>query len=145
MNAVVSLHVAAAVFLLGPLVFAASASPRALRQGPAGAGTLRFLASTTRIYGWASLLVVVLGLAAVRHQDGFAFSQAWVWVSLVLTVLAIAAFVLVVAPAQFAAVAALETGRDATKQLPVIAATSGVASLALLCVVFLMIYKPGLG
>ncbi|HVV30502.1 MAG TPA: hypothetical protein VHC41_06450 [Mycobacteriales bacterium] len=144
MNLVTSLHVVAAVFFLGPLVFAASASPRALRAGAEGLGTLRFLSTTTRIYGYLSLLVVVFGLANVQHKYGFTFGQTWVWLSLVLTVAALAAFLLVVAPAQSAAVADLQAGRDARGRLPLIAAGSGVASLALLTVVFLMIYKPGL-
>jgi hypothetical protein len=145
MDLVVSLHVVAAVFFLGPLVFAASASPRALRAGAEGLGTLRFLARTTRVYGYLSLLVVVLGLANVQHKYGYSFSQTWVWLSLVLTVGALAVFILLVAPAQFAAVADFEAGHDATKRLPVIAAGSGTASLALVVVVFLMIYQPGLG
>ena len=91
MNFVTSLHVAAAVFLLGPLVFAASATPRALRAGAEGLGTLRFLAKTTQIYGYLSLLVVILGLANVR--DDIKFSQTWVWLSLVLSVAAIGTFV----------------------------------------------------
>jgi hypothetical protein len=145
MDLVVSLHVVAAVFFLGPLVFAASASPRALRAGAEGLGTLRFLARTTRLYGYLSLLVVVLGLANVQHKYGYSFSQTWVWLSLVLTVGALAAFILLVAPAQFAAVADFEAGHDARARLPIIAAGSGVASIALVVVVFLMIYQPGLG
>jgi len=142
-NFVTSLHVAAAVFLLGPLVFAASATPRALRAGAEGLGTLRFLAKTTQIYGYLSLLVVILGLANVR--DDITFSQTWVWLSLILSVAAIGTFVLLVAPAQQAAVRDLETGHDAKRRLPLIAASSGLAAAALLAVVFLMIYKPGLG
>jgi uncharacterized membrane protein len=143
-NLVTSLHVIAAVFLLGPLVFAASSSPRALRAGAEGLGTLRFLAKTTRLYGYASLLVVILGMANVRRSNGIEFSQTWVWLSLILTVGAIALFVLLVAPAQAAAVADIEAEESPARRLPLIAAGSGIASLALLVVVFLMIYKPGL-
>lgn len=143
MRLVTSLHVLAAVFLIGPLVFAASASPRALRAGAEGLGTLRFLSRTTRNYGYASLVVVVLGMANVRDKYGISFSQTWVWLSLVLTVGAIAIFVLLVAPAQAAAVADIEAGKSPAHRLPLISAGSGIASLALLAVVFLMIYKPG--
>lgn len=139
MDVVTSLHVLAAVFLLGPLVFAASASPRAARSG--SAGTLRFLASTTRWYGWASLLVVVLGAANVHGQ--ISWSQTWVWLSAVLSVAALAVFVALVAPAQQAALADLEAGRDASRRLALIGAASGLAALALAAVVFLMIFQPG--
>lgn len=144
MDVITSLHVAFAVFFLGPLVFAASASPRAMRAGAQGTETLRFLARTTQVYGYLSLIVVVFGLANVG-RNGITFAQTWVWLSLLLTLAAIAAFILVVAPAQFAAVADLEGGRDAAARIPLIAASSGVAALALGAVVFLMIYKPGLG
>jgi len=142
---ITSLHVIAAVFLIGPLVFAASASPRALRSGAESLGTLKFLAKTTQVYGYASLLVVVLGMANVRRSNGITFSQTWVWLSLVLTVVAIGIFVLLVAPAQKAAATDITEGRSPAGRLPLIAAGSGIASLALAVVVFLMIYKPGLG
>jgi hypothetical protein len=145
MELIISLHVVAAVFFLGPLVFAASASPRALRAGTEGLGTLRFLARTTQIYGYLGLIVIVLGLANVQHKYGYSFSQTWVWLSLILTVAALAAFIVLVAPAQFAAVKDLESGQDPKARLPLIAAGSGIASLALAAVVFLMVYKPGLG
>ena len=144
MNLVTSLHVIAAVFLVGPLVFAASATPRTLRAGAEGLGTLRFLAKTTRNYGYASLLVVILGMANVRRSNGITFSQTWVWLSLVLTIAAIAIFVVLVAPAQATAVTDIESGQSPARRIPLIAAGSGIASLALLVVVFLMIYKPGL-
>ncbi len=86
----------------------------------------------------------MLGLGNVRKKYGFEFSQTWVWLSLFLTLGALAMFIGVVAPAQASAVSDLESGRDPAARLPVIAATSGVASLMLAAVVFLMIYKPGL-
>lgn len=142
MNLVVSLHVIAAVFLIGPLVFATSATPRAIRAG--GADTLRFLAATSRIYAYGSLLVAVLGLADVQHKYGYGFGQVWIWLSLVLFVVALGLLTALVLPAQRRALTALDGGGDATAQLPVITAAGGVAALCFAAIVFLMIYQPGL-
>jgi uncharacterized membrane protein len=141
-NLVVSLHVIAAIFLLGPLVFATSATPRAIRSG--GADTLRFLARTSSIYTYASILVLILGAANVQSRYGYSFGQTWIWLSLVLFVLALGLVIALVLPAQKRALKLLEAGQDATKQLPVIAAAGGTAALAIAAIAFLMIYQPGL-
>ena len=143
MNLLVSLHVVAAVFLLGPLVFATSATPRAIRTG--GADTLRFLARTSRIYAYASILVLLLGAADVQSKYGWSWSQTWVWLSTALFVVAFALITALVLPAQRKALAALEAGGDGKAQLSTIAAAGGVAALLLVVVPFLMIYKPGVG
>ncbi len=142
MNLVVSLHVIAAVFLLGPLVFATSATPRAIRTG--GADTLRFLARTSSIYAYASILVLLLGVANVQSRYGYHFGQTWIWLSLVLFVAALGLLIAVVLPAQKRALTALEAGGDAAGQVPVIAAAGGTAALLFAVIVFLMIYQPGL-
>lgn len=142
MNIVVSLHVLAAIFLLGPLVFATSATPRAIRSG--GADTLRFLARTSRIYAYASILVLILGAAEVQPKYGFRWSQVWVWLSTALFVVAFGLLTALVLPAQRKALAALESGGDGRRQLPVINAAAGLAALCFGAIVFLMIFQPGL-
>lgn len=140
MNLVVSLHVLAAVFLLGPLVFATSATPRAIRTG--GADTLRFLARTSRLYAYGSILVLVLGASQVQSKYGYHWSQLWVWLSTALFVVAFALLTALVLPAQRRALAALEGDGDASRQLPVINAAAGLAALSFGAIVFLMIYQP---
>jgi uncharacterized membrane protein len=142
-NLLVSLHVIAAVFLLGPLVFATSATPRAIRTG--GADTLRFLAKTSRIYAYASILVFLLGAADVQSKYGFGWSQTWVWLSTALFVVAFGLITALVLPSQRKALAALEAGGDGRAQVTVIAAAGGTAALLIVVIPFLMIYQPGLG
>lgn len=142
MDVVTSLHVIAALFIIGPLVFVTSATPRALRAGQEGIGTLRFLTTTTRVYALASPLVLILGAANVR--GAYSWSQLWVWLSTALFVVALALQLAVVVPAQRRALAALESGGDSRRQLGAIGAGSGVAALAYAAIVFLMIYKTGL-
>jgi hypothetical protein len=138
---IVSLHVLAAVFLLGPLVFAISATPRAIRSG--GAATLRFLVTTTRVYGYGSVLVLLLGAGAVRKEDNESFGQTWIWASIVLFVIALGLITGVVLPAQKKALRLVTDGESATDTLPAIGAAAGIASLLFAAIVFLMIYQPG--
>lgn len=138
---IVSLHVLAAVFLLGPLVFAISATPRAVRTG--GVGSLTFLITTTRTYAYGSVLVLLLGLGAVQKKYGATFGQTWVWLSIVLFVVAFGLVTGVVLPQQKKALAQLQNGGEATDRLPVIGSAAGIATLLFAGIVFLMIYQPG--
>jgi uncharacterized membrane protein len=143
MTVLVALHVAAAVFLIGPLTYASSISPRAVRQGTEGLGALRLLCRTTWLYTVLSLIVVALGLALVRRSDGFGFNQFWISASLTLYVVAVGVLLLVVVRDQRAAIARIEAGEDPAVHAARIAAGSGVAALIWLAVVFLMVFKPG--
>ena len=84
MRAVLVIHVVLAIFLIGPLVAAANQVARELRSG--SAGTVRLLSRTVTIYGWASLLVGIVGFGLVR--DRFSFSDGWLIASIVLFVVA---------------------------------------------------------
>lgn len=138
---IVSLHVVAAIFLLGPLVFAISATPRAIRSG--GADTLRFLVATTRVYAYGSVLVLLLGAGAVQKKYDESFGQTWIWASIVMFVVALGLITGVVLPAQKKAVALLDDGESANDQLPSIGAAAGIAAVLFAATVFLMIYQPG--
>jgi uncharacterized membrane protein len=83
-RAVLVVHVVLAIFLIGPLVAAANQVPRQLRGG--SAGTVRLLTRTVTSYGWASLLVGIVGFGLVR--DDFSFSDGWLIASIVLFVVA---------------------------------------------------------
>ena len=83
-KAILWLHIAAAVFTIGPGTAAIMSTPRYIRnRNPAIVG---FLLRTTRIYSFGTLLVLVFGLilAGMTHK----FSQWWISVSLTLFVVA---------------------------------------------------------
>jgi hypothetical protein len=83
-NAVLWLHVTAAVFTIGPGTAAIMSTPRYIRkQNPA---VVRYLHRTTRIYSFAALLTLIFGLilTGMTHK----FSQWWISVSLTLFVVA---------------------------------------------------------
>src|SRR3954467_3648249 len=79
-------HLVLAVFAVGPLVQAATTAGRGIRTGD-GAATAA-ASRVLRIYGYASVLVVVVGMALMsQKEDGervAEFSEAWIWVSLLL-------------------------------------------------------------
>jgi len=83
-HAILWLHVAAAIFTIGPGTAAIMSTPRYIRkQNPVVVG---YLFRTTRIYSFAALLTLIFGLilTGMTHK----FSQWWISVSLTLFVVA---------------------------------------------------------
>jgi len=128
-----ALHLLTVAFVIGPLAQAAVLSPRHVRSGNAGA--LADAARTTRVYAVASLLTVLLGSALI--------GQAWVGAAYVLWIAAVALTLGVVVPGQRKALAALESGQDAAPYAGRIAAGGGLAMLAWIAIIVLMVAKPG--
>ena len=97
------LHVAFAIFALGPVTVAISATPRYIRAR--NQTVVGYLLRTTRIYALLSLGVLLFGLvSAQQHKD---FSKPWLTVSLTLFVVALVLLVIIMRD-QRRAVAALE-------------------------------------
>ena len=90
-RAILWLHVAAAIFTIGPGTAAIMSTPRFIRaRNPVVVG---FLLRTTRIYSAGALLVLVFGLilTGMTHK----FSQWWISVSLTLFVVAAVLLVII--------------------------------------------------
>ncbi len=90
-KAILWLHIAAAVFTIGPGTAAIMSTPRFIRNR--NAVVVGYLFRTTRIYSFGTLLVLVFGLilTGMTHK----FSQWWVSASLTLFVVAFAALVFI--------------------------------------------------
>jgi uncharacterized membrane protein len=142
-NALLSLHVIAAVFFLGPVAAAGPATARATRTGDVGA--VESSARLMRIYGYGSLLVALFGLGLVQKKWGAEFGDTWVWLSLALFVVALAAIVAVAVPAQEDVVEALREGAadKAKSALGKVMGASSLASVAFIVIIVLMVTKPG--
>jgi uncharacterized membrane protein len=134
----ITLHVVAAIFLVGPLVMAMNQAPRALRDGDSG--VIRSVARTVTIYGWVSLIVAVFGAGLVQDKYHNSWSQAWLPISLVLFVIASVLVIALLAPLLRRAAAA--TGGTA-ELVGRVAALGGVASLCYVAIAVLMVYRPG--
>ena len=139
MRAVLVIHVVLAIFLIGPLVAAANQVARELRGG--SADTLRLLARTVTIYGWASLAVGIVGFGLVR--DEFKFSDGWLIASIVLFVVASVLILALLVPMLRRATTGAGAGTGGAALAPRAAALAGVASLCYVAIAVLMTWKPG--
>lgn len=140
-----ALHLLFAVFAIGPLVHAATTAARGIRTGDAGAtaASSRLL----KIYGYASALVIVFGFALMsskRHGRRVAeFGETWIWLSLVLWLVALALVLAVIVPTLNRATAAIGRQQPVVALTARVAACGGVVALIFAAVVFLMVYQPG--
>lgn len=142
-----SLHLLAVVFVVGPLTTSWAVAARLAEGGTSDVGALRRLHRSTRVLSAASVVAVLLGAAMVGPEfEGaprWEWGDLWVSASLVLWLVAVLLLVLVVARAEAAAVAALERGADGSRYAGRIRLGGGLASLAFAVVVVLMVVKPG--
>jgi hypothetical protein len=165
------LHIAFAIFTIGPVALAISSTPRYIRRRDVP--VLRYLSRITMIFTAASLVVLVFGV--VLAQIDHAFSHPWLSVSMTLFVVAFVLLILVIrdqrrairALAGAASGAAGPDGGDAepllgeatgTVAAPVtvavpgshiasvergrIAAIGGIVNLAWLVILVLMVWRP---
>lgn len=140
------LHLISVIFVIGPLALATGATPRLARQGAAGVSGLRAVQRTTVRYAYASIVVPVLGTVLVAGGglgELWGFGQLWVSASYVLYVVAVALTLLVAAPGQTVIADSLAAGRDPGSAVAKTAAAGGLASLAWVAIVVLMVVKPG--
>lgn len=142
-DVLLSLHIITAVFLIGPVAAAGPAIARATRAGDVGA--VESSARMMRIYGYGSLLVALFGLGLVQKKWGAQFGDTWVWLSLALFVVALAAIVAVAVPAQEDLAEALRSGAadKAKSALGKVMGGSSLASIAYVVIIVLMVTKPG--
>ena len=146
-----SLHVLAAIVFVGPVTVAVSLFPRYAREAlEAGrrTGVVALLHRISRVYAVLGLSVPVLGIALAARLG--VLGDAWVVVSLVLTLAAALVLALVVLPGQdrlLAAVAEPEARSGTLVERTATAArlgmASGVFSLLWAVVVVLMVVRPG--
>jgi uncharacterized membrane protein len=144
----VALHVIFAVFIIGPMALLPHTGLRALRNHDAK--QVRTLARSVAIFSWASLIVFVLGFAALGAGH-ISFAQLWVWLSVVLYAGAFVLSVFVVAPNLNRGAEEIEGAAPAVEgeklrrpaAYSAVAATAGVTTILLIVVVILMAFRPG--
>jgi hypothetical protein len=101
------LHVAFVIFTIGPVAVAILSTPRYIRSR--NVAVLRYMLRTTRIFGTASLGVLVLGIVAAQSLHKLASS--WVTTAMTLFVVSLVLLVLIMRD-QRRAVVALETASE---------------------------------
>ena len=105
---VLAVHIAFVIFTIGPVTAAIMSTPRAIRTG--NAGLLRYLVRTTRIFGAASLGILVFGIILGQSQQDL--GKAWLTASLTLFVVALVLLVLVMRDQRRALAALTAAARD---------------------------------
>lgn len=140
------LHVVSAVFIVGPMAILPMTAMRAVRAG--NAGQVEVLAKSTNLISLLSLLVVFFGFGVMGLADkkyDLSVTTPWILWSIILYVVALGLTLFLVVPTMRRASEAIrgaENSEAAPSMYPAIAAGSGVASLLLVAVVVLMVWKP---
>ncbi|MER7502042.1 hypothetical protein AB0L05_37635 [Nonomuraea pusilla] len=133
------LHIGFAIFAVGPLTAMTMAAPRVIRAKNVPA--LQLIQRSTRLYGFASLGVLVFGVALGVVLGGGLLGKWYMTASMTLFIVAIVLIVLIDRDLR-AAVRVLENETpddDAKAQNARIAAISGLLSVIWLVILFLMI------
>jgi uncharacterized membrane protein len=133
-----TLHVVSAIFVVGPLVFAANRVAGALRSRD-GSGLLPMFARIVPLYGALSVVVALLGFSLVRPKWGNELSDGWLLGSVALYVVGTALVLGVLTPLLRGAVRA---GGSTAGLAPRAAAAGGLASLCYVAVAVLMVWQP---
>jgi uncharacterized membrane protein len=140
-----AIHLVLAVFAIGPLVHAATTAGRGVRRGD-GAATAAS-ARVLRIYGYVSVLVVIAGMALMsqkRNGQRIAdFGDTWIWLSLVLWVVAVVLVLALIVPTLQQATRRIEAQESVVALTGRVAAAGGVVGLIFAVIVVLMAYRPG--
>jgi hypothetical protein len=145
---VFALHLLFAIFAIGPLVHAATTAGRGVRSGD-GAATAS-AARMLRVYSYASVLVIIAGMALMSMDDPHdkgqkigAFSQLWIWLSLLLWLVAIALVLAVIVPTLTKVTRMIGAQDSVVTMTGRVAAAGGVVGVLFAVIVFLMVYQPG--
>lgn len=144
-----TLHIVAAVFIVGPMAILPMTAMRSIRAGEAG--QVATLAKSVNLFTLLSIVVAFFGFGALGvsdPEDGFSFGSTWVLLSIVAYAIALAINLFVVVPAMRQAAEAItaKAGATAPDAKPAgysrVAMGSGISSLLLVIVVVLMVWKP---
>jgi hypothetical protein len=143
-----ALHLLTAIFAVGPLVHAATTASRGLRKKDAAATASA--ARTVKVYANASVLVVIIGFGLMSADLPYGnkakageFTDLWIWLSVVLWVVAMGLATGLLAPTLEKATAAIGRGESVSPLVGKVAAGGGAVGLIFAAIVFLMVYRPG--
>ena len=143
-----ALHLLAAIFAIGPLVGASTTAARSLRTGDADGAAKS--ARTLRIYGIASVVVVIFGFGLMsakapwdKSKNVADFGDLWIWLSVLLWAVAVALVLGVLTPSLEKASGILQEGGVVDSLKGRVAASGGIVGLIFAGIVFLMVYQPG--
>ncbi len=132
-----SVHVLAAILIVGPIAVAASLFPRFAREASEGDKRPALLHRICRGYAVAGVIVPVFGLATGLQLG--VLTDVWLLTSIVLTAIAAGILVFLILPRQ----QRLLTGPKDDRGTVRLAMFTGMFNLVWAVVVVLMIVRPG--
>jgi hypothetical protein len=135
-NLLLWLHIAFAIFAIGPLTAVTSATPRYIRARDVS--VLKYLKRATRLFGLLTLGVFLFGLLL----GGSALGRPYLSVSMTLFIVA-AVLLVIIDRDQSTAIRALSTDNpedDAKVQTGRIAALAGITAMIWLVILVLMVF-----
>jgi hypothetical protein len=140
-----AVHLVLAVFAIGPLVHAATTAGRGVRKGDGTATGSS--ARVLRVYAYISVLVIAAGFGLMSqkrngHQLG-EFHDTWIWLSLVLWVVAVGLVLGLIVPTLEKVTKQIEAQESVVTLTARVAAAGGVVGLLFVAIVVLMAYRPG--
>lgn len=136
------LHVTAAIFIIGPMAVLPMTGLRAVRSG--NVAQVTSIARSTKLVGWLSLVVAVFGFALVAFvdpEDKLTYATPWLLASIILYAVAVSITLSGIAPLLSRAARELGEGKPA-RGYDLIVALSGIATILLVIVVVLMVWRP---
>lgn len=140
-----ALHLLFAIFAIGPLVHTATTAGRGIRRGD-GAATASS-ARVLRIYAYVSVLVIVAGFGLMdqkrRGEKLGEFGQTWIWLSVLLWLVAIGVVLGLLVPTLDKATRQIEAQESVVALTGRVAAGGGVVGVIFVVIVVLMTYQPG--
>jgi uncharacterized membrane protein len=145
-NLLLFLHIAAAIIIVGSLIFMDMVVPGMVRGGADNLPTMRKLHKLSGVFGPASGLVFLLGLALVLRQkgDGADFDDTWVSLSMLLFIVAAVIGSVLGAKTLRSGIDKLESGQSADAEAGRLSMFGGINVLVVLVIVWLMVDKPGI-
>ncbi len=144
----VTLHVVAAVFIIGPMAVLPMLALPSVRTRHAA--TLKRFATSTNLFSILSLVVFVLGFGALAvsdPKDQFSVVTPWILGSIILYLGAVSLNLFVTVPVMRGEAVRIQSDSSASSEqrsrsYGTIAGSSGFSALALVAVVVLMVWKP---
>jgi hypothetical protein len=118
-------HIGFVIFAIGPVTIAIMSTPRYIRAR--NVGVLRYLSRMTRVFGAASLGVLLFGIIA--GQSLHEMTKAWVTASMTLFVVALVLLLLIMRD-QHRAIVAVEGSVAAAGEAPAVVPAAGPARAA---------------
>ncbi|WP_157249386.1 hypothetical protein [Nonomuraea typhae] len=139
MSVLIWLHIAFAIFAIGPLTALTHAAPRAIRNK--NTGLLTFIHRSTRLYALLALGVLIFGVAAGVMAGGGLLGKWNMTASMTLFIVAAVLIIIVERDLKIAVrvLTSESPDDDAKVQTGRIAAIAGVVSLIWLAILFLMV------